>query len=177
MNNLLLLALLLGFPFGCERANDAAAPATKAAAPAKDAAPGQDPAEAPAALGADEVRMQVGKDTFTLEIADEPREHQRGLMARESMAWDRGMIFVFRNAEPRAFWMKDTLIPLDIVYLDPDGRVVSVKSMVPRDLNPVPSDSPAMYAIELNQGAAAQAGVRRGDVVSIPQEIRDRAKR
>ena len=77
------------------------------------------------------------------------------------MPADHGMIFVFRDESPRAFWMKNTLIPLDILYLDATGRVVSVKQMKPHDLTRVPSDGPAMYAIELNAGRR-RAGGREG---------------
>ena len=125
----------------------------------------------------DVVRMPIGGETFTLEIADDGREQQWGLMARASMPADRGMIFVFGDESPRAFWMENTLIPLDILYLDATGRVVSVKQMKPRDRTPVPSDGPAMYAIELNQGAAARAGVKAGDVLTIPAEIKRRQGR
>ena len=125
----------------------------------------------------DVVRMPIGRETFTLEVADDEREQQWGLMARESMPADRGMIFVFDDEEPRAFWMKDTLIPLDILYLDAGGRVVSIKQMKPRDLTSVPSDGPAMFAIELNEGAAARAGVKAGDTLAIPPEVRARQKR
>ena len=125
----------------------------------------------------DVVRMPIGGETFTLEIADDDREQEWGLMARASMPADRGMIFVFPNESPRSFWMKNTLIPLDILYVDATGRVVSVKQMKPKELTPVPSDGPAMYAIELNQGAAARAGVKAGDVLTIPGEIKRRQGR
>ena len=125
----------------------------------------------------DTVRMPIGAETFTLEIADDDHEQQWGLMARESMPADRGMIFVFPNEAPRAFWMKNTLIPLDILYVDASGRVISIKQMKPQDLTSVPSDGPAMYAIELNQGAAERIGVRAGDVLTIPDEIKKRQAR
>lgn len=134
-------------------------------------------AAAPSGTAADTVQMPIGSKTFTLEIADSPEEHQHGLMARDSMPADHGMIFVFPEEEPREFWMKDTLIPLDIIYLDSLGRVVSVKSMAPRDLTPIPSGGPAMYAIELNKGAATDAGVHRGDALAIPAEIGKRQKK
>jgi uncharacterized membrane protein (UPF0127 family) len=136
-------------------------------------------ADAPAAAAGqgDVVRMPLGRETFTLEIADDDSEQQWGLMARESMPADHGMIFVFPEESRRAFWMKNTLIPLDIVYVAESGRVVSVKQMQPRDETPVPSDGPAMYAIELNQGAAARAGIKAGDVLTIPNEILSRQKR
>jgi uncharacterized membrane protein (UPF0127 family) len=157
VTDLLILLLVSAWPFACDR-------------PAVVDGPPGGPA-------ADTVKMVIGKDTFTLEIADEPREYERGLMERKSMPHDHGMIFVFPIEEPRTFWMKNTLIPLDIIYLDSVGRVLAVKAMVPLDLGAVGSDGPAMYAIEVNQGATAQAGVRRGDAVVIPPEIRARQQR
>ena len=119
------------------------------------------------------VKMKVGRETFTLEVADTPKKQQLGLMHRKSMPQDRGMIFVFPDEQERFFWMKNTLIPLDIVYLDAKGKVVSVKPMKPQDETSVPSDSPAKYAVELNQGAARRAGVAAGDVLTVPDEARE----
>jgi uncharacterized protein len=118
------------------------------------------------------VRMPIGSKTFTLEIANTEETMARGLMHRDSMPADHGMIFVFDNEEPRSFWMRNTRIPLDIIYLDTGGKVVSVKSMKPYDETPVSSDGPARYAIELNMGAATEAGVKKGDVLSIPSEAK-----
>jgi uncharacterized protein len=75
------------------------------------------------------------------------------------MAPDRGMIFVFRDEGVRFFYMRNTLIPLDIIYVNAAGRVVSVKQMWPLDETSVSSEFPAQYAIELNKGVAAAARV------------------
>ena len=83
------------------------------------------------------------------------------------------MLFVFPDEDYRSFWMRNTLIPLDIVYLDAGGNVVSIKQMKPMDETGVPSDFPAKYAIEMNQGAAAKAGVKVGDVLNIPANARE----
>jgi uncharacterized membrane protein (UPF0127 family) len=117
-------------------------------------------------------RMSIGGESFNLEIAYRPEDQEAGLMNRKSMADDHGMIFVFPAERNLTFWMKNTLMPLDIVYLDRGGRVVSVKHMKPLDESAVPSDGPAMYAIELNAGAAARAGVKAGDVVKVPDDLR-----
>ena len=95
-----------------------------------------------------------------------------GLMNRESMPSDRGMIFVFGDEQNLEFYMKNTLIPLDIVYLDRVGKVVSVAQMKPMDESAIPSGWPAKYAIELNEGTAAKVGVKAGDVIRIPAEAR-----
>jgi uncharacterized membrane protein (UPF0127 family) len=119
------------------------------------------------------VKMKIGRETFSLEVADTPKKQQLGLMHRKSMPQDRGMIFVFPEEQERSFWMKNTLIPLDIIYLDAGGKVVSVKQMKPLDESSVPSDGPAKYAVELNQGAAKRAGVAAGDVLTVPEEARE----
>lgn len=117
--------------------------------------------------------MRIGSQTFTLEIANTDSARTRGLMRRDSMRADHGMIFVFPDEAPRGFWMRDTRIALDILFLDSTGNVVSIHSMKPYDLNSTHSAGPAKYAIELNLGAAASSGVTVGEVMDIPAEARD----
>ena len=124
------------------------------------------------AADAGTVRMQIGNQSFTLEVAATPKAQQLGLMHRQSMPADWGMIFVFPEERQLGFWMKNTLIPLDIIYLDRDSKVVSIRQMKPLDETSVPSGAPAMYAIELNEGAAAKAGVKVGDVLEVPPGAR-----
>lgn len=118
------------------------------------------------------VRMQIGNQPFTLELAATDKTRQHGLMHRQSLPADRGMIFVFPDEEFRSFWMRNTLIPLDIIYLDKAGKVVSISQMKPLDETGVHSAGPAKYAIEMNEGAAAKAGVKVGDVLTIPPNAR-----
>jgi len=120
------------------------------------------------ASGLATVKMQLGNKTFTLEVADRTDARAYGLMRRDSMPSDHGMLFVFDREQNLSFWMKDTRIPLDIVYVDAQGRVVSVKQMKAFDLSGVPSDGPAKYAIELNKDAAAAAGVKAGMTLNLP---------
>jgi len=82
------------------------------------------------------------------------------------------MIFVFDHEEPLGFWMKNTRIPLDIIYIDSTGRVVSVKQMKAFDTSSTPSDGPVQYAIELNQGAATAAGVKAGMSLRLPDGLK-----
>lgn len=112
--------------------------------------------------------ITIGSTKFTLEIADADPARQKGLMDRPSLPPDRGMLFVFPDEQPRSFWMKNVNFPLDILFLDRDGRVVSIKQMKSYDLNSTPSDAPAMFAIELNAGAASRAGVKVGDRIALP---------
>ncbi|HWP40546.1 MAG TPA: DUF192 domain-containing protein [Tepidisphaeraceae bacterium] len=123
------------------------------------------------------IQLTLGNRTFTLEVANTDQTRQIGLMHRDSMPRDHGMLFVFADEQRRAFWMKNTRIPLDIIYLDAAGRIVAIKPMQPYDLSSVSSDRPAKYAIELNQGMAAEAGLKAGDVVTIPDTLADSADR
>ena len=118
------------------------------------------------------VDMQIGSRTYTLEIANTDVARQRGLMERDAVPEDRGMIFIFPEERELAFWMKNTRIPLDIIYLDSGGQVVSVHQMKPYDRTSVPSARDAKYAIELNLGQVAKTGVKPGDVLNIPASAR-----
>lgn len=96
--------------------------------------------------------LEIAGNTVTAEIADTPALRRQGLMHRPSMAEDHGMIFVYPDAQPRSFWMKNTLLPLSIAYIDQHGQIVHIADMMPMDESPVPSNQPAMYALEMPQG-------------------------
>jgi uncharacterized protein len=102
------------------------------------------------------------------EIADEEDEQKRGLMERTALAEDAGMLFVFRGERPLSFWMKDTLIPLSIAYIDGDGGIVDIQDMQPLDESSHPSAAPAQYALEVNQGFFEARGVQVGDEADLP---------
>jgi uncharacterized membrane protein (UPF0127 family) len=116
--------------------------------------------------------MRLGNKPFTLEVADTPATVQYGLMRRDSMPADHGMIFVFADEAERGFWMKNTRIPLDIVYVAADGKIVSIKQMKPYDERTTPSDGPAQYAIELNKGAAESVGLKPGMALQLPPGLK-----
>jgi uncharacterized membrane protein (UPF0127 family) len=119
----------------------------------------------------DPVVVMIGGKPFRLEVVATENARQLGLMYRTAMPADAGMIFVFRDAKEQKFWMKNTKIPLDIIYLDSAGRVVSVKQMAPLDETGVQSDGPARFAIELNQGTAARVGVKAGNSIDLPARV------
>src|SRR5688572_15107206 len=104
------------------------------------------------------VDVRIGQQTFKLEVARNDDDRMTGLMHRESMPADQGMLFVFDQEAVRSFWMKNTKIPLDILYLNSIGGVVSIKQLKPLDTTSVSSEYPAKFAIELNEGAAAKSG-------------------
>jgi uncharacterized membrane protein (UPF0127 family) len=126
---------------------------------------------APPQSGLKTVSMQIGNRTCSLEVADTDKARETGLMNRDSMPSDHGMIFVFAGEEPRSFWMRNTRIPLDIIYLDSEGRVVSIHTMYAFDLRGTPSAGPAKYAIELNAGVAKEVGLKAGDRLDVPANV------
>lgn len=108
---------------------------------------------------------------FEVEIADNQEARARGLMFRDSMPADHGMLFTFESAYVQTFWMKNTRIPLDILYFDSNYKLVSVQQRVPPCRSDpcaqYPSTGPAQYVLELNSGTADQLGVKTGDVLSV----------
>jgi len=106
---------------------------------------------------------------FTVELALTPAEQERGLMFRKSMAPDAGMLFVFDRVEPQVFWMKNTLIPLDMIFIRADGTIANiVEKAPPQTLDPRSSDGPAKAVLELNGGIARFLGINPGDRVVHP---------
>lgn len=104
---------------------------------------------------------------FEVEIADEPGEWQRGLMERPSLAQNRGMLFIFPEQAPRVFWMMNTLIHLDIIFADDDGRILNIAADVPPCVAPrrcptYRSSAPARYVLEIAGGRAKALGIRHG---------------
>jgi uncharacterized membrane protein (UPF0127 family) len=115
------------------------------------------------------VTTASGEHRFMVEIADDDAERQRGLMEREPLADDRGMLFQFPDVAERGFWMRNTPSPLDIIYIDPRGRIVSIaKNATPHSDAIIPSNGPASGVLELRAGRADEIGARPGDRVSHP---------
>lgn len=123
------------------------------------------------ACASGEPRVELGGKTFSVEVADTQEKQALGLMFRDSMPEDAGMIFIFPNEAPRSFWMKNTRIPLDIMYFDKDLKMVSISADTPpcrvSRCPSYPSSKPAMYVLELNAGKASELGVGPGDKLTI----------
>ena len=113
------------------------------------------------------VRTVRGEFRFLVEVADSDRERELGMMCRRGLAPDRGMLFDFGRERPdAAFWMRNTLIPLDIIYIRKDGVVRSiVRNARPLDETPRPAGGPILGVLELAGGRAAQIGLQPGDRV------------
>lgn len=102
----------------------------------------------------------------TVELARTPEQHQRGLMYRGHLDADAGMLFVFDESEQHTFWMKNTFIPLDMIFIDEGGRIVGIVAQAaPGTLDPRDAGAPSRYVLEVNGGWAAAHGVRPGDRV------------
>lgn len=120
--------------------------------------------------------VELQGQRYQVEIADNDHERARGLMFVESMPEDRGMLFIHDRQMPLAYWMKNTKIPLDILYFDRDRKLVSQRRDVPPcsagDRCPsYPSDAPAFYVLELNAGQAAKLGLKDGAELQFGPDI------
>ena len=107
------------------------------------------------------------KHRFTVELAASPEERQIGLMHRTELAPDGGMIFDFGD-EPIliAMWMKNTLIPLDMAFLDEDGKIINIaENTTPMSLESIPSNGPAVGVLEVSGGTFARLGIKAGDQI------------
>ena|SRR2546425_8040904 len=116
------------------------------------------------------IRTASGPVRLAAQIADSDAARQRGLMNRRSLGPDSGMVFLFDGPTSVGFWMKDTLIPLDIAYWTPGGRIVAIRRMVPCRSEPCRLYSPGQAyvgAVEVNAGFFADHGVRLGDIVRL----------
>lgn len=124
--------------------------------------------QAPAAVG-------LHGHRFSTELATDDASREHGLMMRTELAADHSMLFVFPDTQPRWFWMKNTLIPLDILYFGADRKLVSMQLDVPpckADPCPsYPSDAPAHYVLELPAGTARRIGAQAGDELTVEGDI------
>jgi uncharacterized membrane protein (UPF0127 family) len=124
-----------------------------------------DPAAAPAARVVIETRAGA-RHAVTVELARTDPERARGLMHRTALAPDAGMLFLFDETSQHDFWMKNTLIPLDMIFISEDGRVTGVVARaVPGDLTPRTAGGPSRYVLEVNGGWAEAHAVGAGDRV------------
>jgi uncharacterized protein len=124
------------------------------------------------------VRVGFGSITLQCGVAATFGSRGVGLMGRKSLAADEGLLFVYRSPDPRSYWMKDCLIPLDIIYLKDDGEVISVTTAPPPDpktpeaaLPRYPSNKPCRLVLEVAGGLAAKSGVKAGSKLALPAEI------
>ena len=115
------------------------------------------------ASGGEKVEVRV-------EVADDLAEQARGLMNRTTLGENRGMLFVYPQERELSFWMKNTLIPLSIAFIDSESRIKDIQDMKPLDDEPPSyvSADPAQYALEVNRGFFEERGVKVGDRIELP---------
>jgi len=157
-----LIIASLALPTGCsaDTSTTSTAPATAPTTQSSDPAP----------MPFDTTDMTLKGKNFKIEVAETEAQEQRGLMYRTSMPDDHGMLFIFDKPDIINFWMHNTRIPLDIIFLDKDGKVLVIHNRQPMDDTGMGPDSPAQYVIELNLGAADKLGLKKGDKVEIPKK-------
>ena len=109
-----------------------------------------------------------GERSFTIEIADDPGERSRGLMFRQEMDEHHGMLFVFEESQPVGFWMRNTPLPLDLVFIGQDGKVRAIERGEPFSEAPIAPGEPVQFVLELNAGTATEAGIENGDLIRHP---------
>ena len=130
---------------------------------------------APAALAAcTETRVDLrggwGTARFTVELADEPEERAQGLMFRENMAQGAGMLFLYDAPQRATFWMRNTLIPLDMIFIDPSGVVTHVhENAVPLDETTIDGGPGVLMVLEINGGLSGRLGIVPGSELRHPR--------
>jgi hypothetical protein len=109
------------------------------------------------------VPLKVDGHEVWAEVANKEATRSSGLMFRRELDWDNGMLFVFKDSATRAFWMKNTMIPLSIAFMDEKGTILNISEMSPQDLTSIWSNGPARYALEMNAGWFTKEGIKPGD--------------
>ena len=116
-----------------------------------------------------QIVVEVKGRSVSLEYADTIELRSQGLMYRESMCTDCGMLFYYGQSKQGSMWMRNTLIPLDVAFIRKDGVITDIKAMQPHDENITKSSEQVLYAWEMNQGWFKSNGIAVGDTVSIKQ--------
>ncbi|HAD81429.1 TPA: DUF192 domain-containing protein [Candidatus Edwardsbacteria bacterium] len=112
------------------------------------------------------IKLTVGQSVLWVEVVDNPRSREQGLMFRKTMPGDEGMLFIFEYPQMQSFWMRNTYLPLDIAFISEQGVIINILTMKPLDEGPrYRSLAPALYVIEANAGWFGQNGIKAGDQV------------
>lgn len=157
--------LLLGLAAACSPQPSAEASSRQAAtAEPAAAAPQRHPTSGLAVVPL-AITTATGTHRFRAEVAATPAQQQKGMMFRTAMAPDEAMMFPNAVPQVRSFWMKNTVIPLDIIYIGPDRRVLNIVTGEPYSLDSLPSAGPVINVVEIAGGRAAKLGIKPGDPV------------
>jgi uncharacterized membrane protein (UPF0127 family) len=110
-------------------------------------------------------QLTIGMHLIKAEVAAADPQRQQGLMFREKMASNAGMVFVFDQANTQCMWMKNTLLPLSVAFIDADGKILNIEDMQPKTLDNHCSAKPAKYALEMNLGWFKQKNIKPGHAI------------
>ncbi len=115
------------------------------------------------------LKGEFGSARFSVEVADDEKERATGLMLRETLASSAGMLFVYPRPQSLSFWMRNTLIPLDMIFVDPKGVIRHIHHQAqPLDETPIPGGRGLTHVLEINGGLAKRLGIDEGDVLQHP---------
>jgi uncharacterized membrane protein (UPF0127 family) len=125
----------------------------------------------PIAAYSDETQLTVhsanGDHTFTVEVVDTPDTRAKGLMYRQELAPDAGMLFDFFEERPVSFWMRNTFIPLDMIFITSEGIIRNIHpNAIPHDQTGIPSQGPVQFVLEIPGGRSEELGIKAGDTVT-----------
>jgi uncharacterized protein len=109
--------------------------------------------------------VKIKGHALRVEVANTPQSRRTGLMLRDTMPEGHGMLFVYEAVDRHAMWMKNTLIPLSVAFIDRSGRIINIEDMQPRTEDSHSAHAPAAYALEVNQGWFRKRGIKKGDRV------------
>lgn len=111
------------------------------------------------------IPLYLNDKEIRAEVAKTPQERAKGLMGRKHLGPQEGMLFIFENEDYHAFWMKDTLIPLSIAFIDKEGRIVRITDMKPLTSESHSPPAPILYALEMKKGWFSANGIKVGDIL------------
>lgn len=116
------------------------------------------------------IQSESGEHRFTVEVVDTTETRAQGLMYRQELADDAGMLFDFKEERPVSFWMRNTFIPLDMIFIEADGTVLNIHANArPHDVTGIPSAGPVQFVLEIPGGRSAELGIEAGDQVTHPR--------
>jgi len=164
---LIVQVILVGLAADCAPGGDSPGPTSTPTATPGPGTPTATPPPGPQVV----VQQGGATATVTVEFASTPQERQQGLMFREELHPDAGMLFLFPNNTGGGFWMKNTYVPLDIAYISADGTVVDIKQGKPRDETVLVPSSQYRYVLEVNQGWFQRHGLGIGAKVTLPPDL------
>ena len=111
------------------------------------------------------IPLYIHEKEIWVEVAKTPAERAKGLMGRKHLGQEEGMFFIFETEDYHAFWMKDTLIPLSIAFIDKSGRIVEIADMKPLSLDSHSPPKPILYTLEMKKGWFSVNGIKAGDIL------------